>query len=107
MTGNFEMWKVRTRAVNVKSTTEKIFIGPESDRKFVITWDAKTFLEMGDDKVYFLIQGAMKNISNNILKKPDARYEFAFNTVTADGGPMDTMDFMVGEKFDRVIELLK
>lgn len=95
----------KQRYPNQFSTPDKILIGSEGDRRFIVTWDAKTFLDMEDDKIVYLIRKTMNEI-DSITKDPDPNMEMVFRAINA-SDDTSIIDMVVSGKFDRIMKLLK
>lgn len=105
VTGNVFEWKALTRAGNEFSSEKQVLIGAESSTSFILTFAAETWIEIPDDKLYFLIQSAMKNIKEEITKDPKGKMGIVFRTTSAQGG-IDMMDQICAGKFDRIMKLM-
>jgi hypothetical protein len=103
--GNVFEWKAKNRCNNEFSSENQVIIGPESDTSFILTFAAETWIAMPDDKLYYIIQGAMKNIKEQLTKDPRGKLGLIFRTTSADGN-VDLQDQICVGKFDRVAKLL-
>lgn len=89
---------------NEFSAPEKVLIGNSHDREFIVTWAAKTFIDMDDIKAASTINRTMIEI-DKITKDPDPNMELCFRVINTNGSP-DIMDQIVFEKFGRIRKIL-
>lgn len=85
---------------NIFSNKNKVFIGSEGSNRFIITFDANTFLDIDDEEMSSIIKNTMVNI-DKITNDPDPYMSILFRITNVDGFS-DGVNYNIAQKFDRL-----